>query len=311
MRGRFAPSPTGRLHLGNARTAMLAWLQARAAGGSFLLRIEDLDPARSRSEYVDELFRDLEYLGLTWDEQPVFQSRRSAAYQAALHLLRQKGLTYECFCSRAEIARSASAPHGAADEGPPYPGTCARLDGAAADARRKQRAPAVRYRVPPGAVELVDLVHGRFQQDIASAVGDFVVRRNDGIASYQLAVVVDDADTGITDVLRGEDLLASTPRQLLLYRALGLRPPSFAHVPLLTEPTGRRLAKRDGVFSVAELRRRSIPAERIIGMLASWSGLGDEDGPAAAWVSRFRLEAIARHPSAVDDELIKRKLGIA
>ena len=139
MRGRFAPSPTGRLHLGNARTAFLAWLQARAAGGSFLLRIEDLDRARSRAEYADELLRDLEYLGLTWDEEPIFQSRRAGSYQAALAELRKQGRTYECFCSRAEIARAASAPHGADDDGPPYPGTCARRAATAASSRRARR----------------------------------------------------------------------------------------------------------------------------------------------------------------------------
>src|SRR5262252_1486651 len=296
MRGRFAPSPTGRLHLGIARTAFLAWLQARAAGGSFLLRIEDLDRARSRREYADDLLRDLEYLGLTWDEEPIFQSRRGNSYQAALADLRKQGRTYECFCSRAEIARAASAPHGADDDGPPYPGTCARLDEAEAAARRRQRTPAWRFRANPGVVELVDKVRGAFRQDVASAVGDFVVQRNDGVASYQLAVVVDDAHSGISDVLRGDDLLASTPRQLQLYEALALSAPAFAQVPLLVEANGQRLAKRHGFFAVAELRLHRVPAERVVGLLASWSGLGDEEAPASDWVSRFRLEAIPRVP---------------
>ncbi len=310
MRGRFAPSPTGRLHLGNARTAFLAWLQARAAGGSFLVRIEDLDRARSRTEYVDDLLRDLEYLGLTWDEEPIFQSRRASSYQAALADLRKLGRTYECFCSRAEIARAASAPQGADDDGPPYPGTCARLEEASAAARRRQRTPAWRFRVRPGVVELVDRVRGPFRQDVASAVGDFVVQRNDGVASYQLAVVVDDAQSGISDVLRGDDLLASTPRQLQLYEALSLSAPAFAHVPLLVEPNGQRLAKRQGFFAITELRLRRLPAERVIGLLASWSGLGGEETSACDWVSRFRLEAIPREPISVSEELVKRKLGI-
>ncbi len=310
MRGRFAPSPTGRLHLGNARTAFLAWLQARAAGGRFLLRIEDLDRARSRAEYVEDLLRDLEYLGLTWDEEPIFQSRRAGSYQAALADLLKLGRTYECFCSRAEIAQAASAPHGADDDGPPYPGTCARLEEAAAAPRRRQQTPAWRFRVRPGVVELVDKVRGPFRQDVASAVGDFVVQRNDGGASYQLAVVVDDAHSGISDVLRGDDLLASTPRQLQLYEALGLSAPAFAHVPLLVEPNGQRLAKRQGFFAITELRLHRVPAERVIGLLASWSGLGDEEAPASDWVHHFRLEAIPRGPVPVSEELVKRKLRI-
>jgi glutamyl-tRNA synthetase len=308
MRGRFAPSPTGRLHLGNARTAFLAWLQARAAGGDFLLRIEDLDPARSRDEYLDDLFRDLEYLGLTWDEEPIFQSRRGEAYRAALVNLHRLGRTYECFCSRAEIARAASAPHGAADDGPRYPGTCARLDDAAAAARRRQRSPASRFRAGLGVTALVDRVHGPFRQEVAAAVGDFIVQRNDGVASYQLAVVVDDADSGITEVLRGDDLLASTPRQLQLYRALSLQAPDFAHVPLLIEPGGSRLAKREGVFAIAELRAAKVPPERVIGLLASWSGLGSEEGPAAAWVDRFSLDRVGRSPVLVDEAMVRQAL---
>ncbi len=167
--GRFAPSPTGRLHLGNARTAFLAWLQARAAGGSFLLRVEDLDRARCRATYLDDLFRDLEYLGLTWDEEPVFQSRRSEAYRAAIARLQQLGRTYECFCSRSEIARTASAPHDAADEGPRYPGTCANLGEAAAAERRGQRPPAVRFRPFAGVTHFTDRFCGGYEQDVEAA----------------------------------------------------------------------------------------------------------------------------------------------
>ena len=169
MRGRFAPSPTGRLHLGNARTAFLAWLQVRAAGGRFLLRIEDLDRARCRANYLDDIFRDLEYLGLTWDEEPIFQSRRGEAYESALDRLRQLGRIYECFCSRSEIERAASAPHGAADDGPRYPGTCSNLEPQAAADRRRRRAPALRFRTFDGRIELTDRFSGCYEQDVSAA----------------------------------------------------------------------------------------------------------------------------------------------
>jgi glutamyl-tRNA synthetase len=308
MRGRFAPSPTGRLHLGNARTAFLAWLQVRAAGGSFLLRVEDLDRPRCRAAYLDDLFRDLEYLGLTWDEEPLYQSRRGEAYRDALERLRQLQRTYECFCSRSEIARAASAPHGPADEGPRYPGTCADLPPEVAAERRRERAPALRFRSSSGTTQFTDRFRGTYAQDVSSTVGDFVVQRNDGTPSYQLAVVVDDAQSAISDVLRADDLLASTPRQLQLYRALGLKAPSFAHIPLLIEPGGSRLAKREGVFAIAELRAARVPPERVLGLLASWSGLGNDEAPARDWVGRFSLERIPRSAVPVDEAAIKRRL---
>jgi glutamyl-tRNA synthetase len=287
----------------------LAWLQARAAGGTFLLRIEDLDTGRCRAELVDELFRDLEYLGLSWDEEPVRQSQRREAYEAAVKQLRQIGKIYDCFCSRAEVARAASAPHGPADDGPRYPGTCANRT--ADSAARPERRPALRFRASPGAMKFTDRIRGTYEQDVSAQAGDFIVQRNDGVASYQLAVVVDDAFTGVTDVLRGDDLLSSTPRQLQLYQALAAAPPSFAHVPLLIEPKGNRLAKRGGVFAVAELRAQGVPPERVIGLLARWSGLGDEDGPARDWINRFSLSAIARNPVVVDEAQVKRMLKLA
>jgi len=310
-RGRFAPSPTGRLHLGNARSALLGWLWARAEGGQFLLRVEDLDKGRCRPEYVSGLFADLEYLGLTWDEEPIFQSLRGGAYEEALERLAAQGRIYPCFCSRAEIARAASAPHGASDEGPRYPGTCAHLPPGEAASRERSRRPALRFRAEPGVESFVDLVHGQSSQDVEAAVGDFVVRRNDGVASYQLAVVVDDAQSGITQVLRGDDLLASTPRQLQLYRALGYAPPRFAHVPLLVGADGKRLAKREGAFAVAELRRLGVPAEKVIGLLASWSGLGD-GGPvrAAELVAGFSLAQVPRSPAVVGEEAVRSALGL-
>ena len=299
--GRFAPSPTGKLHLGNARTALLAWLQVRALGGRFLLRIEDLDRARCRPELIDAIFRDLEYLGLDWDEPPLFQSRRQALYRDALASLEGKGLVYPCFCSRAEIARAASAPHGAFDDGPRYPGTCAGLSPEERAEREKVRPPAMRFRSRSGEVRFLDLVHGEQRQDVAETVGDFVVQGRDGIASYQLAVVVDDADTGVTHVLRGDDLLGSTPRQLLLYEALGKQPPAFAHVPLIVGPDGRRLAKREGATEIAFLRTSGVPAEEVIGRLAKLSGLGD-GAPVRATelVKGFALEQIPREPVVVE-----------
>jgi glutamyl-tRNA synthetase len=292
--GRFAPSPTGRLHLGNVRSALLGWLQARAAGGRFLLRVEDLDPDRSRAEAVDWLFEDLAFLGLDWDGEVWRQSQRGAAYDEALSRLEAQGLVYRCWCSRAEIARAASAPH-AGEEGPVYPGTC--RDGATP---KPGRTPAWRFRVPPGVVRFVDEVRGPVEQDVAAQVGDFVVKRADGVASYQLAVVVDDAAQGVTDVLRADDLLTSTPRQILLYRALGQPVPRFAHVPLLLQPDGKRLAKREGSTTVAGLRANGLTAEAIVGLLAKWSGLSDgRPVRARELLDGFALAKVRREPTVV------------
>ncbi len=311
FRGRFAPSPTGRIHLGNARSALIGWLQARAAGGQFLLRVEDLDRARCRPQYVDDLMRDLEWLGLTWDEPLLFQSARDEVYRDALTKLEQRGLVYPCFCTRAEIARAASAPHGLSEEGPRYPGLCARLSAAEIAERSRTRTPAYRFRAPPGEVRFVDGLQGPYSQDVEAVVGDFVVRRNDGVASYQLAVVVDDAATGITHVLRGDDLISSTPRQLQLYAALGLMAPEFSHVPLVLGEDGKRLAKREGAFALAELRERGQPAERVLGLLAAWSGLGDGSPVTLEeLVRRFRPEALPRTPVVAREQTLITALGL-
>jgi glutamyl-tRNA synthetase len=311
FRGRFAPSPTGRLHLGNARSALLGWLQARTAGGQFLLRVEDLDRARCRPQYVDDLMRDLEWLGLTWDEPPLFQSERDDVYREALMRLEQRGLVYPCFCTRAEIARAASAPHGLSEEGPRYPGTCARLTAEESSERSRTRTPAYRFRAQPGEVRFVDGLQGPYSQDVEAVVGDFVVRRNDGVASYQLAVVVDDAATSITHVLRGDDLLSSTPRQLQLYAALGLTAPEFFHVPLVLGEDGKRLAKREGAFALAELRERGLPPERVLGLLAAWSGLGDGSPVTLEeLVRRFRPEALPRAPVMAREQTLITALGL-
>jgi glutamyl-tRNA synthetase len=300
IRGRFAPSPTGRLHLGNARSALLGWLDVRSRGGEFVLRIEDLDPQRSSQAAIDGIFEDLEWLGLTWDGPVLHQSARGEVYDAALEQLQRAGRVYPCWCSRAEVARAASAPH-PGDDGPVYPGTCR-----SSPVPRVHRTPALRFMVEPGLEVVHDALAGEFAHDVSTAVGDFVVRRSDGVASYQLAVVVDDAAQGITDVLRGDDLLASTPRQLQLFRALSAAAPRFAHVPLLVQPDGRRLAKREGAATVAALREQGWSAERVVGVLAEFSGLGDgQPVPARALVPGFSLERVARGPTVVDEAALR------
>ncbi len=281
IRGRFAPSPTGPLHLGNARTALVSWLAARARSGAYLMRVEDLDAPRVRPGLEARILAELRWLGLDWDEGPDVggsvgpyrQSERLPRYREALARLRGSGTVYPCFCSRAEIAAAALAPHGPSDEGPRYPGTCASLGEDEIARRAAMRPPAWRFRVPAGEVSFEDGVHGAHAVDVAATVGDFVVARADGVPAYQLAVVVDDAAMGVTDVVRGDDLLPSAARQILLYRALGLEPPRFAHVPLVVGEDGERLAKRHGALSLGELRERGADPRAVAGLLAELSGL--------------------------------------
>jgi glutamyl-tRNA synthetase len=274
----------------HARTALLAWLWSRSEGGGFTLRVEDLDAPRVREGLAAQQLAELDWLGLDWDEGPdprpgapdrgargpYFQSLRADRYTAALDELTRGGHLYECFCSRTEIAL-ASAPHGPSDEGPRYPGTCAALTSAQRAERRKTRAPALRLRVPPGTIAFDDALAGPQQMDVAAQVSDFVLRRADGVFAYQLAVVVDDAAMGVTQVLRGADLLASTARQLLLYRLLGLPPPRFAHAPLVLGAArsgeAARLSKRDKAVSLSSLRRSGADPRRVVGLLAQLSGL--------------------------------------
>jgi glutamyl-Q tRNA(Asp) synthetase len=253
--GRFAPSPTGPLHMGSLVAAVGAWLFARSAGGAFLVRLEDLDSARNVPGSADEILSALALYGLTPDGPVAVQSRRGALYGAAIEVLRGKGLVYSCSCTRSELARIASAPLAdrPADSGSIYPGTC--RDGLQAG----RRARSLRFHAGPEEISFEDAVHGRQSQNVAEEVGDFVVHRADGPFAYQLAVVVDDGQQGVTQVVRGADLLSSTPRQIALARALGLPEPSYAHLPLVVGPDGAKLGKRDGALPLPTLDERRVP----------------------------------------------------
>lgn len=285
--GRFAPSPSGRMHLGNVFTALLAWLSVRAQNGKMLLRIEDLDPARSKQEYIDALREDLLWLGLDWDEEMPLQSTRSAVYAEAFSRLD----TYPCYCTRNEL-HDASAPH-TSDGTPVYAGTCRSLT--EAERAQKQRKPAWRVRVPEETIRFADGVYGAQEERLAEECGDFIVRRSDGVYAYQLAVVCDDALGGVTEVVRGSDLLGSTARQIWLYAALGFPAPKFYHIPLLVAPDGKRLSKREKSLDMAHLRQGHAP-EALIGRLANLAGLTASDAPITAvdLISRFSWEKIGR-----------------
>lgn len=312
--GRFAPTPSGALHLGNARTALLAWLHARREGGRFLLRIEDIDRARSRPHLAEQAIEDLRWLGLDWDEGPgvggphgpYYQSEREALYREALARLQASGCLYPCYCSRAQLMAIASAPHGLASEGPAYPGTCRRLT---PEQRREREAggktPSLRFALPDEAITFTDLVAGP-QRFPPGAGGDFVVLRADGVIGYQLAVVVDDALMGVTHVLRGGDLLDSTPRQILLYRALGWPVPRFGHLPLLLGPDGARLAKRHGAVTLAGIRAAGTRPEAVVGHLAYLSGLIDRPEPVRPQelVAGFDLARVPREPVRLPAETL-------
>jgi glutamyl-tRNA synthetase len=282
--GRYAPSPSGDLHVGNARTALLAWLWARGEGGRFLVRVEDLDPDRSRPEIASRQLDDLAALGLDWDEAPVWQSQRGALYEQALAQLERAGLVYPCLCSRADVRAASTAPHG--EDGPAYPGTCRQLEPALVAARlaRGDRA-SLRFRSAEGG-------------------DDHVLRRSDGVVGYQLAVVVDDAAQGIDHVLRGDDLAPSTPRQLELWRALGYGPsPRYLHVPLVVDHEGRRLGKRHGSLTIRAVLAGGTPPERLVGWLAQSAGLVPSAAPIRAreLIGTFDEAALRPDPVRLSD----------
>ncbi len=307
--GRFAPSPSGRMHLGNAFTALMAWLSARARGGEVVLRIEDLDPRRSKPAFVEAIMDDLRWLGLDWDRRAEDQSRRGEAYREALDALERKGLLYPCYCTRDQL-HAASAPH-ASDGRVIYGGTCRDLT-AAQRAALAGRPHSLRARAPARVIGFTDGLQGPQAMDLAREWGDFIVRRADGVAAYQLAVVVDDAACGVTEVVRGRDLLSSTPVQLWLYEALGLTPPAFTHVPMLLAPDGRRLSKREQAMDLGELRRSCGPG-RVVGLLARACGLIDrwEDVSPAELAAGFRWERVRREditlePDSLDNDNDRR-----
>lgn len=293
MIGRFAPSPSGRMHLGNVFSAMLAWLSVRSQGGELVLRIEDLDPDRCRPEYIETLKDDLRWLGLSWDREQTPQSRRTEAYAAAFDHLAGQGLVYPCYCTRDQL-HAASAPH-TSDGRLLYAGTCRRLT--PAQRVQKTKPPAWRLAVPKQCYSFHDGLQGAFSENLALDCGDFIIRRADGVYAYQLAVVVDDGAGGITEVVRGMDLLDSTPRQLYLYDLLGLTPPKFYHVPLLVAPDGRRLSKRDRDLDLGVLRQNHTP-EELLGHLAWLAGILDqpEKVSAAELVLQFNWSRVQKAP---------------
>lgn len=285
--GRFAPSPSGDLHVGNLRTAILAWLFARSTGRRFLLRVEDLDRARSGAEAVQ--LRDLAAIGVTWDAPVVRQTARGRLYEDAIDRLQRSGLTYECYCTRREIQDAPSAPH--APQGA-YPGTCRELDPAEREFKRSTRPAAVRLKSAVSAYTVRDMLHGEF----TGVVDDFVLRRNDGVTAYNLAVVVDDAAQGIDQVVRGDDLLPSTPRQAYLASLLEIPVPEYAHVPLVVNNDGVRLAKRDGAVTLTDLAEAGTPASDVRDRLLE--SLALPAGPLAKALDAFNPALLPRDPWA-------------
>jgi len=295
---RLAPSPTGALHLGNARTFLINWLMARRAGWRIVLRIEDLDGPRIKSGADRQAMEDLRWLGLDWDGEAVYQSPRAEVYRAATRRLLAEGKAYPCVCTRREVEVAASAPH-AEDGAAVYPGTCRGRFRTMEEAEAASgRTPAVRFAVPAGEVAFVDRFRGRCQFDPARELGDFVIMKADGTAAYQLAVVIDDAEMGVTQVVRGDDLIDSTPRQLLLYQALGLadRVPAYTHLPLVVGTDGRRLAKRHGDTRLAHYRGRGVAVGRVLGLLGRWCGIdvGGGEVTLATLLERFDLARLSR-----------------
>jgi glutamyl-tRNA synthetase len=293
--GRLLPSPTGKLHLGHARTFVLAWWHARSRGGHVVLRIEDLDAPRVVPGATDDILRDLEWLGIDWTGPPVVQSTRLEASLEACRTLLDRGLAYPCVCTRGDVRSAQSAPH-AGDVEPRYPGTCrGRFRSVEEAERATSRAAGVRFVVPPGRVELTDGFVGQFSADIGAEVGDFLIARRGGLPAYQLAVVVDDAAQGVTEVVRGDDLLPSATRQLVLRRALGIPEPRSFHVPLVVDAAGRRLAKRADDASLAALREHGVDPRAVVSWIARSAGIGDAERQSATeLIASFSMDRVPR-----------------
>jgi glutamyl-tRNA synthetase len=305
MVGRLAPSPTGAQHVGNARTYLIAWLSARSRGGRVVLRIEDIDSPRIKLGAAQQALADLAWLGLDWDGDPLVQTERQSHYRSALTKLQAAERVYPCTCSRSDVERAASAPH-AEHEGPVYPGTCSKRR--AADAAKLVDVQfAWRFRVPKQTPSFADGFLGPVQLDLRQAGGDFVVWKSAGTPAYQLAVVVDDAAQGVTEVIRGDDLLLSTPRQLLLYQALNMLPPQFVHVPLVVGADGRRLAKRHGDTRLSTLREAGVRSESLLGLLAWSCGWLDRHQPVTALdlLPMFQLNSIPKEPYVLTPALLQ------
>lgn len=314
--GRFAPTPSGRMHLGNVFSSLLAWLSVRKQGGRIYMRIEDLDPLRSGEPHTTALLHDMEWLGLDWDffsagppalgycpEHAVFfQSLRTPFYEQTLEKLAGMGLVYPCFCSRAQL-HAASAPH-QSDGNYVYDGRCRGLSAAEISEQRKEKSPALRLRVPDEEICFTDLVQGPYRENLARDCGDFILRRSDGVFAYQLAATADDGAMGVTEVVRGRDLLSSAPRQIWLLQTLGWQPPRYCHVPLLLAPDGRRLAKRDLDLDLGVLRQKHRHPQALVGWLAHLAGLLPKPEPvdAADLIDGFNWHMIHKQDRIVRGE---------
>ncbi len=310
LRTRLAPSPTGALHLGNARTFLVNWAMARHRGWEIVLRIEDLDGPRIKPGADRQAIEILRWLGIDWDQGPYYQRQDLSRYHAAMQRLAGEGWIYLCRCTRSQIASAQSAPHGDERE-PRYPGTCRPTEHAPCKYEPNGEAVAWRLRVPDELIGFTDGFHGPQSLNLHQSVGDFIVATKAGLPAYQLAVVVDDAPQGVTHVVRGDDLLGSTPRQILLYRRLHLGPPpDYYHLPLVVGPDGRRLAKRHGDTRLTHYRQRGVAAERVIGLLAYWSGLGERKPMTALeFADRFDLSKLSKENVVMTEENERWLLG--
>ncbi len=299
--GRFAPTPSGRMHLGNVFAALIAWLSVRSRDGKLILRMEDLDTQRTSEEYARQIREDLLWLGLDWDEETAPQSQRSAVYETYFEELRQQDRLYPCYCTRSQL-HSVNAPH-LSDGTYVYPGTCRNLTQAQKDAF--QREPSWRVKVPDRQWSFTDLLQGDYTQNLATDCGDFVVRRADGVFVYQLAVTVDDGEAGVTEVVRGWDLLSSAPRQMYLQELFGFPHPTYGHVPMLMSPDGRRLSKRDRDLDLGVLKNR-LSAEKLLGILAASAGILEKPQAISAkeLAAEFTWEKLRREDICLDSAIL-------